>query len=718
VFFLPKLICFYADKLTGIKKTIFMNSYAKTEQPTRMKLFLRLVFIVIIIFSFNRISAQDVNLAIIENVPEEIGWEIIHQSFKEDNIKLNPYNVQTNTAVSEFFEYTSLLIEYRTKYQVTFIDGKIEIKFIENQYLSTEGWANNTLRVSKKIKKKYLYPIADRIRTLAKGGNLFVAENTVNNKSASEIEKPQEIIHGEYEHFAFVKTENPRMQLLAFHEDGSMIGFRLDDNNEMVVSLAFRKNIDAPDFVLLFTEDGDIKGGGFGDYTYVFQKMENNQYMSFTYDKSKKLIEEKIIELPPLPIDYIIDPNENKSGPNSCIAIDPESVKELDYWLEVVNRSLDVVSCAIAIPTGLGAIGPCGSLLLGEILRELPKEHIYYNEILIAKMVFDRINFSPPKLLLEKIAFITANMETITDLYDVSVVERIRGRLNSEPEPFIKTDKTTYATIEGMAVITVDYSDFVTARYKKISIYRIEADKAFLFDEIAVSNTEGDVTFSTPFSGNYEARIYYNSDSIKATSFSVTANSTSTSKYSKYVCIDFLFSGYINKECKYNNQEEPNTLVNSFRINTVSCEDSRISPYGLQKQLEIVWYNNTFYATTVSKFGVSTVSYFFEGRISNDGNTLQFLNVKSVGITDGYDNTSLTKETLEITMKNIPFDKNQDEFYISNLTECIEQLSYLKTYVFYEDQEQNYTHRNVNKDGKKMAHDDAFTFSLKFFKIK
>ncbi|MCD4772504.1 MAG: hypothetical protein K8R41_03860, partial [Bacteroidales bacterium] len=115
---------------------------------------------------FNKSYAQKTNPAIIENVSRNYAWDIVYQGFKKHNKKLNKYNKQTQTAKSGLYRYTSMLVDNRAKYQVTYKNGNIEIKFVNRQYLSKQGWVNNLLPLSKKTKKKYIYPIATTIREL------------------------------------------------------------------------------------------------------------------------------------------------------------------------------------------------------------------------------------------------------------------------------------------------------------------------------------------------------------------------------------------------------------------------------------------------------------------------------------------------------------------------------------------------------------------------
>ena len=119
-----------------------------------MKKLIYISFLIIFAVTlFNELHAQKTNPAVIENVSEFYAWDIIYQGFKEHNKKLNNFNKQTQTAKSGFYRYTSMLIDNRAKYQATYKNGNIEIKFVERQYLSKEGWIINLLPLSKKSKK-------------------------------------------------------------------------------------------------------------------------------------------------------------------------------------------------------------------------------------------------------------------------------------------------------------------------------------------------------------------------------------------------------------------------------------------------------------------------------------------------------------------------------------------------------------------------------------
>ncbi len=142
-----------------------------------------LILLVISSLLIKESLAQYPDMIVIQNVPEEIAWEIVYQGFNEQNIRLNNYNRQTGIALSNFFTYTSMLIDNRAKYQVKYINGNIEISLVNRQYMSTEGWADNLFPLSKKSKKKFLVPLENIIMKLLEDNPVTNVEEQLPDQS-------------------------------------------------------------------------------------------------------------------------------------------------------------------------------------------------------------------------------------------------------------------------------------------------------------------------------------------------------------------------------------------------------------------------------------------------------------------------------------------------------------------------------------------------------
>lgn len=684
-----------------------------------IKLFYRITFIIIAITVCNVSYAQKNRPAVIEDVDESLAWVIVYESFKKHNKKLYNYNKQTQTAKSGFYQYTSMLVENRAKYQVTYKNGNIEIKFVERQYLSKEGWVNNLLPLSKKTQKKYIYPIASTIRELLNEKNKYAKKIPENNQKSTKSVTEQKPLSGIYDNFAIIKTDNPKMQLLAIHKDGSMIGFNLTEDKKRVISVTFKKDLNSPDFVMFFDYEGNPKGAGFGDYVYVFQKAEGDQYKSLTYDKNGNCINKSKIELAhSSEIDQIIDPDKKSKGPNpGNVFISVITFKELNDWIQDQSEILNVVSCAIALPTGLGAIGPCGTLIISEILKELPENHVYYDELVLAKELLSFITFSTPTSFFDKFSTIVGAMAASSDKINTLIEEYFPTKVLIAPKPFIETTEKEYNRTNGVATIILKYSKFITNKNKTISLYKINTDKSFSFyDEYTVLNNQGEAKFDIPFNGDYEARVLYDNELKNKVQFSVVGdNVASTSKFCNFMCMDVQFAGSIHKDF-YLNNEKYATMIHHFSIETTSCSDGRISPYGTLKPIEIEWSGNTFYATTTKKSGVSTVIYSINGTISNNGNNLEHIKMKTISTWTSYNNMASSKETKEVTLENIPFNHRQSQFTIYSSPEALKNIKYLKHNFDYDKPENNSSSNNIEKEGYKMAREGSFIFHLKFFK--
>ena len=822
------------------------------------RIIFKIVLIIITITITNVSQAQKNRSAVIEDVDEPYAWDIVYESFKKHNKKLFNYNEQTQTAISGFYRYTSLLVDNRAKYQVTYINGVIEVSFVERQYLSNSGWVNNLLPLSKKTQKKYIYPIATTIRELLSekkkyveqvsennaldivyqpsaktikvdgkkiwtdtgidvvkdqqisltASGLVYANNSVNcgpqgivtrpdwdvycvvkgkpvaglimkigngrpffvgnsytysasdngriflgvndtdvrnnkgeftvilsiispigtteiienvpeaNQQSTKSVKKQKSHCGVYDNFAIIKTDNPEMQLLAIHQDGSMIGFKLTEDKKRVISVIFKKDLNSTDFVMFFDDEGNPKGAGFGDYVYVFQKVDGDRYKSLTFDKVGNCINESKIELAPSSeINQIIEPDEIRKGPNpGNIVISVISFKELNDWVQGSSEILNVVSCAIALPTGLGAIGPCGTLIISEILRVLPENHIYYNELVLAKELLSFITFSTPTGFIKNSYAIFGAMAASSDKINTLIEKYFPTPVG--PKPFIETTEQEYYRKNGVATATLKYSKFITNKNRTIAIYKINTDKSFSFyDEYTVLNIHGEVKFDIPFNGAYEARVLYDNELKNKVQFSVVGdNVASNTKYSNYMCIDIQFAGSIHKDF-FKNNEKWATMIHHFSIEPECCTDSRINLYGLLKPLEIEWSGNTFYATLTKKSGVSTVIYSINGKISNDGNNLEHIYLKSVSThTVDFMGIHLTKEIKEVTLENIPFNQRQGQFTIYRSPEKLKDIKFQATHLDYKEPKNNTSSNNIEKDGYKMAREGSFIFHLKFFK--
>jgi len=536
---------------------------------------------------------------------------------------------------------------------------------------------------------------------------------------------------GVYDNCAIVKTGNPEMQLMAIHEDGSMIGYQLDKKHERVLSLSYRKDNNSTDFVLLFDEKGNPRGGGFGDYVYVFQKIEGDNYNAITLDKEGNRLNETTIELTASPnAKQLIEPNNNK-GPSAgaYYYYSVTADRSLHGYLDVSTRILNGIGCAVSLPSGLGAIGPCGTLIIDEILRVLPKDHIYYDELVLAKELLSFATFSSPAGFLDKLTTITAAMTTSVGVFNDFVNNYFPEVTLNELKPFISTSEKEYKRVKGIAVPQINYSKFSSDKDKTISIYKIETDGSTLLSkEFNITKSEGELAFELYFNGNYEVRVLYDNVLKNKILFSVVGDDAiSNAKFKNFKCIYFTFSGGIHTKYYYPNvKPEPETTsILPFDIEYGTCIDSEKNDYHLTP-LNISWSGNSFMATAKRKFSFSTVTYNIKGEISNDGKILKNINIKVTSIWEKEFNKSVDKSVKDVTLGNIPYDEEKKQFIsyknkygsIPDWSNAIKLLKYKKTVIFQDNKDAYFLVKYVPIDEYKTSKDGNFSFKLGFSKPK
>ena len=541
----------------------------------------------------------------------------------------------------------------------------------------------------------------------------------------------KEVPNGIYDNIAFVKTGDPKTQLMAVHEDGSMIGFQLDENRKQVRSLTFKKDLDSPEFVLLLDEEGNPKGGGFGDHVYVFQKIEGDDYNAITFDKDGNRLNETKIKLASSPkFEQLIEPVNRDKGPN--VGFDSFHINAeggLLEWLQQQTRALNVLGCAVSIPSGLGAIGPCGTLLIDEVLRVLPEDHIYYDELVLAKELLSIATFASPAGFLEKLTTITAAMATSVGTIEELVDKYYPDVTLNEFKPFISTSEEDYKRVDGSAVVHINYSKFLSEKEKTILVYKVEADNTLtFFTGFDIDKNNGELAFEIYFNGNYEVQALFDNEIKNKIFFKVSgSDSGSNSKFKNYKCMNLTFSaGIHSKWYNPNKQPEPETTgILPFDIDYWTCVDSQKSDYHL-KPLNISWAGNNFMATATRKFSFSNVTYQIQGEISSDGRMLKnvFIKVTSIWVKDH--DKSVEKEVKDVWLGNIPYDPKKKMFVsyknkygsIPNASSAIKALKYKKTTTYPGNIENNYLVKYVPKDGFKTAKEGNFSFKLGFTKPK
>ena len=582
---------------------------------------------------FNTLNAQKIPTEIVEGIPTENAVEIIKDAAKELKFQILRQNTNLQTVETRFFEWTSLVITNRAKLFFEAKNDSVVITMIEHQYKSTEGWTDSPTNVSKKNHDKYLGAFAKKIKEIASKKN----STTTNNVAAipsNKTEKNNTVKNakGIYENFAFAKTEDPDMPIMAIHKNGNILGFQLN-NNQQVTGISFKKDINSESFTLFFDEEGNPTNGTFGNYIYTFKKVDDKNYKIITHNTSGTLIDEKNIAY------NSFDPNqllnyEGKKGPNANnIEFSSLKFSDLNEWIQNSNYVLNVVSCGVALPSGFGAIGPCGTLLIGEILEVLPKDHVYYDELVLAKEMLSLVTFTTPTGFLDKLSTVVGGLATSSN-----EINKLLNNYFPEEEtlPVLETSKNMYTLTNGLAQVTVKYNQITSEKTKKIAVFLLNDDATLTFlDDKFIENSQGEVVFDIPFTGNYEVQISYNDEVKTKVNFSVNGKNTASNlSFVNANCVSFSFNATMTIKQFHSNGKVSNMPFQPFSIEAGRCKELHRNKIGnaTLEPLKINWSGNTFYAVFASVenfFGVTDVSVSATGKISSDGSKIEYITLKS-----------------------------------------------------------------------------------------
>lgn len=540
---------------------------------------------------------------------------------------------------------------------------------------------------------------------------------------------------GVYESFLITRTENPKLQLAALHNDGSMVGFQLSEDLRVLKAITFRKNDTLSDFILLFNEDGSPKAARFGNDTYSFQRTEGEIYRVTNCNLSGEIINTSEIEFVPTLVRNINqEPYKSGKGPHA-----EEFLYAIDWGsfcyeiLDQGSRFINIASCGAGIVTGpLTAIGPCGALVLDEIIRYVGEEHPYYKELVLAKNIFGLASMFPnPTKVVQNFDLDNFNTMLGGIIGSVDGLEEFLNKFVKPSESIenniqsIMTSELDYERENGIAEITVLYKKLFTKKDKVIAIYKMNDDLSYsYYDEVIVDTHEGEVNFSIPFNGKYEARVYYDAENKNMCPFTIHGDDVAANpKFKNTRCMEIVFASGINaKWYSPNTQDEPEkTAILPCDMELASCVNSEISFYNL-KPLVITWSGNSFFATATRLKTSSTVTFLIRGEISTDGKTIKKINYKMTAIKENIYNNSVEKEIKDITLENIIYDPKRKGFIAyknkygstSGAENTLIDLKYRKTIIYSETTDYNYLVKYFKNNEYWTSYDGNFSLKLFF----
>lgn len=340
-------------------------------------IFFSLLFI---LCSTKKNLAQENKSIKIENIAEKTVWPSVYKTFQELKLPRPIIDKQSGTGQTNYYNYTSLIIKNRLRFKFEYEYGILTITLFERQYQTDNGWADNPLPMSKKKAEKILNPIKKRIVELTKDKPYIDTSQITQAKQESDKEKA-----GIYDSFVIVKTDDDKMDLLAIHENGNIMGFDLSEDKKMVKSLIFKENEDAEAVIMLFNNEGFPKGLVTNEYAVNIKPAENNIVELSIYDLNGNFISTEQTELQDLEsFSITIEQEKEGKGPGNSSIIFVIDLKNMSKYLGYASTALQTVTCVGLVASGAGvplAAVTCGSALVDLTVQVLPKENFLYDEL-------------------------------------------------------------------------------------------------------------------------------------------------------------------------------------------------------------------------------------------------------------------------------------------------------------------------------------------------
>lgn len=357
---------------------------------------------------------------IIENVPENLVWQLVKTTFNDLNLPYVKINKQLNTAETNFYNYNTLISKNRLKFKFEYNNNQLAISIFNREYQSSSGWSPNPIPMSKKQVGKTLNPIKERILELLNDKNYIAkaAKSITPNKS----KQPR----GIYKDFAIAKTKHKEIELLTIHENGNLLGIRLNEDKIGINSFVFQENIKSNKTVLIFDKEGNPKSIITPDHIIKITQIDNaNAQIEIFNTKGEFLVtsEFALNNFETHSSKIISDFNSN--GPSVPSISHTTGIPSLSNSMGYAATALKGISCAVSLASVVGAAGaviPCSALLLDVLQRVSDKDAFYYDELVVTDKVFAAITFRNPVGTLDNVSTVIDGMnyalEGSTSIYN------------------------------------------------------------------------------------------------------------------------------------------------------------------------------------------------------------------------------------------------------------------------------------------------------------
>mgnify|MGYP006277713499 CR=1 FL=1 len=330
----------------------------------------------LIAFVFQMISAQAFAPAkkdmVVSGIPPEKVWSIVRYALDEEGIAVGKFDEKNNMLWSRPFDYKFLASDYRAKFVFTYQDGDLIVDMDDFYYKNNGRWETAELNASFVKANKLKKNMGKRIEELFTQPELM---DKVMAKYPEKKEEPIDFIEEGKTAAMFFKVTTAENTYMILQSDGAIISFKMDENGTDPIWIAYKKGMDAEAFVLGVGDDGHPEWGVAGDYM-AFYRQVDEEATNIALVKPDNSYDIEAVE--PLNANYqegsIIKFESAEHGP----ALDFIAAMKVPGWIDdlkrgwnISGRMLDYAGCGFAfIASGpVGAILPCGSLVIGEILE-------------------------------------------------------------------------------------------------------------------------------------------------------------------------------------------------------------------------------------------------------------------------------------------------------------------------------------------------------------
>ncbi|MBI9041720.1 hypothetical protein [Lutibacter sp.] len=402
------------------------------------------IFYVLFYFMLNSqlaISQKHMSFEI-NDITKDDAWEATINTFKE--LKLPRISIYKNTTStkSDYYNYSSLLVKNRLKFNVEFLNSNLIISLIDRQYLTSNKWQNNPLPMSKKKAAKILDPIKEKILEITK--SKIITQNNANTSNSKKLESKKV---GIYKDLLLVNTSNKEMDLLAIDSKGTIVGYDLTDETKKVKSIVFKESSDSESITILFNDQGAPTGMVTDHLIVNISIITENKAKLSVLDLQGNFIGENTIELPNSEQTIIkIQEKSNTHGPSNNEYFFNTSEDCFPCTLVNTSTITKALGCGAAIAAGTavagssaglagplavaGVIAACESLYFDVVSKYVGNDHFAFDELVLASEISDGV--AAALLLNFKGVGVTAKFFSTTSVFNSLVTNNINSYKNAK----------------------------------------------------------------------------------------------------------------------------------------------------------------------------------------------------------------------------------------------------------------------------------------------